>query len=144
MSRLRIHRLARDPLGRAATALLAVNVLGAVVAASTHLSSLVDALGRGSKLSTPGPLLAVQVAAAAVAVAGPGRRTATAGATVLATACSLSLAACAFDGDIGHAGLSASQVAYQVVEVAAIATVWAMALARLVRAVRGRREVVAA
>jgi hypothetical protein len=41
-------------------------------------------------------------------------------------------AAAAFDGDVGHNGLSTPQLAFQLFEVAAIAAVWVLAIRRLI------------
>jgi hypothetical protein len=51
--------------------------------------------------------------------------------------CTLSLSAVAFDGDLGAAGLSAGQIAYQVAITVATAVTWWLAARRL----RGRGSV---
>ncbi len=109
------------------TTLIASYALGAVIAVSDGLAGLGEALTKGTYLSAPGPLIAVQAAAALALLRGYR-----AGAVVLALATTLSLAAAAFDGDVGHSGLSTAEVALQLVEVAAIAAVWVLAIGRLV------------
>ncbi len=53
------------------------------------------------------------------------------GTVLLLAACTLSLAAVALDGDLGSQGLSAGQVAYQLLIAAATAATWVLAVRRL-------------
>src|SRR4051794_14607473 len=99
--------------------LMASYALGAVIAVSDGLASFGDAITNGTYLNAPGPLIAVQAAAAFALLRGYR-----AGAVVLTLATTLSLAAAAFDGDVGHTGLSTAEVAFQAIEVALIAAVW--------------------
>jgi hypothetical protein len=115
-------------LRTAVSALIGVYVAGAVIAVADGLASAGQAASRGTYLSAPGPLIAVQAAAAVAALRGNR-----AGAIALTTASTLSLAAAAFDGDVGHAGLSSAEVGLQAIEVALIAAVWAFAAALATR-----------
>jgi hypothetical protein len=56
------------------------------------------------------------------------------GAALALLACTASLAAVAFDGDVGHAGLSAAQVAFQVLIAVVTAATWVAAVRALRRA----------
>jgi hypothetical protein len=105
--------------------LMAGYAVGAVIAVSDGLASFGDAITNGTYLNAPGPLIAVQAVAAFAALRGYR-----AGAVVLALATTLGLAAAAFDGDVGHAGLTTPEVAFQVLEVVPIAAVWALASKR--------------
>jgi hypothetical protein len=115
-------------LRTAISALLTLYVVGAVIAVADGLATVGQAASKGTYLSAPGPLIAVQTAAALAALRGYR-----AGAVVLALTTTLSLAAAAFDGDVGHAGLSSGEVALQAIEVALIAAVWALATKRALR-----------
>jgi hypothetical protein len=66
---------------------------------------------------------------AAVRLRGHG---AVAGVALVLLACTASLAAVAFDGDMGHAGLTGAQVAYQAVIALLTAALWVAAATRLV------------
>jgi hypothetical protein len=113
---------------RSSLILMASYAVGALIAVSDGLATPGEALTKGTYLNAPGPLIAIQAVAALAALRG--RR---AGTIVLALATSLSLAATAFDGDVGHAGLTSAEVAFQLVEVAAIAAVWALSIGRLIQ-----------
>jgi hypothetical protein len=102
--------------------------IGAVIAVSDGLATTGDAITKGTFLSAPGPLILIQAAAALALLRGYR-----AGTVLLSLAMTLSVVAAAFDGDVGHSGLSAPEVAFQLVEVAAIAAVWVVAVGRLVR-----------
>jgi hypothetical protein len=115
-------------LRKAISALLAIYIAGAVVAVADGLATVGEAVSKGTYLNAPGPLIAVQAGAALAALRGHR-----AGAVVLALACTLSLAAAAFDGDVGHAGLSSMEVAFQAIQVVAIGAVWLVALSRIAR-----------
>src|SRR3954467_9085764 len=92
--------------------LMAGYAVGAVIAVSDGLATSGEAITKGTYLSAPGPLIAVQAAAALALLRG---YPAGAGGRALTT--TLSLAAAAFDGDVGHAGLTSAEVAFQVLEV---------------------------
>src|SRR5689334_20595414 len=111
-------------------ALGALYVAGILLALSGDLASLDDAIANGSKLNAPFPIIAVQLIGGVIAVRGKGRA-AIIGAILLLAACTLSLSAAAFDGDIGAQGLSAGQVAYQLLIAATTATTWVLAVRRL-------------
>src|SRR3954468_11868199 len=101
--------LAPMPLLPRLLATLAVLYLAGIVLALTgDLASLGGAIVNGSVLNAPLVIIGAQLIGGALAV--PGRRL---GAVLLLAACTLSLATAAFDGDVGHAGLSSGQVAYQ-------------------------------
>jgi hypothetical protein len=112
-------------LRKAISSLLVIYFLGAVVAVADGLATVGQAVSKGTYLNAPGPLIAVQALAALAALRGYR-----AGAVVLTLACTLSLAAAAFDGDVGHAGLTTAEVALQAIQVALIAAVWALAARR--------------
>ena len=118
------------PLAIALSALVASYAIGAVLALAGHVGELGDVLGNGTKLSAPLFLIVVEVLAALAILS---RRAPRAGAVVLAAASGLSLAAAAFDGDVAHQGLTAGQVAWQGVEVACAAAVFALAVTRIRR-----------
>jgi hypothetical protein len=88
------------------------------------------AIANGSKVNAPLPIIAVQLLGGAVALLAQGRA-AKIGAILLLAACTLSLAAVAFDGDLGAQALSAGQVAYQLLITATTATTWVVAVRRL-------------
>jgi len=120
----------RLQLTHSLTALGLLYLAGIALALSGDLASLGDAIANGSKVNAPLPIIAVQLAGGAVAVRAKGRR-AVIGAVLLLAACTLSLAAVAFDGDLGSQGLSAGQVAYQLLIAATTATTWVLAVRRL-------------
>jgi hypothetical protein len=118
------------PLAIAVAALVASYAIGAVIALATGVGELSQVLGNGTKLSAPLFLIVVEVLAATAILT---RRAVLPGALVLTAASGLSLAAAAFDGDVAHAGLTAAQVAWQGVEVACSAAVFALAVTRIRR-----------
>src|SRR5919198_4994520 len=95
-------------------ALAVLYVVGIALALSGDLATLGTAIASGSKVNAPLPIIAAQLIGGLVALraAGPAR---IAGGPPLGLPCSVSLAAVAFDGDVGAQGLSAAQVAYQCV-----------------------------
>jgi len=103
---------------------------GIVLALSGDLAELGAAIANGSKLNAPLPIIAVQLIGGAVAVRANGRP-AIIGAIFLLAACTLSLAAVAFDGDLGSQGLSGGQVAYQLLISATTAATWVVAVRQL-------------
>ena len=103
---------------------------GIVLALSGDLAELGTAIANGSKLNAPLPIIAVQLIGGAVAVRATGRP-AIIGAIFLLAACTLSLAAVAFDGDLGSQGLSGGQVAYQLLISATTAATWVVAVRQL-------------
>jgi hypothetical protein len=111
-------------------ALAALYVAGIVLALSGDLASLGDAIANGSKVNAPLPIIAVQLLGGVIAVRAKGRA-ALIGAILLLAACTLSLAAVALDGDLGSQGLSAGQVAYQLLIAAVTAATWVLAVRRL-------------
>jgi hypothetical protein len=117
----------RLQLSHTLSALGLLYLLGVALALSGGLASLGDAIASGSKVNAPLPIIAVQLLGGAVAVRAKGR-VAIIGAILLLAACTLSLAAVAFDGDLGAQGLSAGQVAYQVLITATTATTWMLAV----------------
>jgi hypothetical protein len=99
---------------------------GIALAVGGGLAPLGTAIASGSKVNAPLPIIAAELLGGALLLRG--RRP---GAVLLAAACTLSLAAVAFDGDVGAAGLSAGQVGYQLLIAAATAAAWVLALLRL-------------
>jgi hypothetical protein len=113
-------------------ALAVLYLAGIALALSGDLASLGDAIANGSKVNAPFPIIAVQLIGGVVAWRATGKAR-TIGAILLLAACTLSLAAVALDGDLGSQGLSAAQVAYQLLITAATAATWLLALRRLRR-----------
>jgi hypothetical protein len=121
---------------RAAGLLAGTYLIGAAIALATGLGSLTDVLTNGTKLSAPSFIIVAELLGALLALRYR------AAAVLVLLASGLSLAAAGFDGDVGHAGLTRAEVAWQAVEVAASAVVFALAAARLTR--RPRRPAAAA
>jgi hypothetical protein len=117
-------------LSRTVTLLAALYVAGAAWAVADDLAPLGDALVNGTPINAPLVIIAAQSLGAFAALRLGGRR-ASAGATLVLLACTVSLAAAAFDGDIGSAGLSGVQVADQVLIAALTAATWVGAAIRL-------------
>lgn len=128
--------LRRDLL-TAAAALVTIDLAGAVVAVADDLASTHDVLTKGSYLSAPGPMIVVQALCALVAARSAGRA-GTAAAGLLLAVCTLSLSAAAFDGDVGHAGVSTAEVLLQGAIVVATLGLWLAALARIRQGRRAR------
>src|SRR4051794_25814820 len=125
----------RLQLAHTLSALGLLYLLGIALAVSGDLAPLGTAIANGSEVNAPLPIIAVQLLGGVVALGAKGRPAAI-GAILLLAACTLSLAAVAFDGDLGSGGLSAGQVAYQVLITATTATTWVLA----VRRITGRRS----
>jgi len=113
------------PLAFTAVALLAISVVGALVADADGIASFGHAIGpSGSKLSVPLPVLLVEVGGALGVAYARGRGARLAFAIPALAAATLSLVAFAADGDLGAAGLTSAEVGYQVlVAVATLALV---------------------
>jgi hypothetical protein len=120
----------RPSLAHTVPLLAVLYAAGAAWASAEGFASLGDALLNGTYLNAPLVIIGAQSLGALAALRLGGRRGA-AGATLLLLACTLSLAAAAFDGDLGHAGLSPAQVAYEVAIAAVTAVTWALAVRRL-------------
>src|SRR5919199_4357139 len=90
-------------------ALLALYAVGAVWGAAEGFASFGDAVLNGTYVNAPLPIIALQVLGGVAALRGSRI-----GAVVALLPCTVSLAAVAFDGDLGHSGLDAGHVAYQV------------------------------
>jgi hypothetical protein len=118
-------------LTRTVPLLAALYVGGAAWAVADDIAPVGDALLNGTTLNAPLVIIAAQVLGALAALRLGGRR-AVAGAALVWLACTVSLTAVAFDGDLGSAGLSDAQVAYQVLISLLTAVTWALAAARLV------------
>jgi hypothetical protein len=86
--------------------LLLLNAVGYVVALATGLVDPLPGLVNGSRTSAPLVIWGAQTAGVLL-----GRRFGTA---LTLLACTVSLAAAAFDGDLGHTGLGAGHVAIQI------------------------------
>jgi hypothetical protein len=112
---------------RAAGALAGTYVIGAIIALAAGLGGLADVVGNGTPLSAPSFIVAAELLGALLAVRHR------AGAVLVLAACGLSLAAAAFDGDVGRAGLTRPEIAWQGVEVAVSAVLFALTVARLTR-----------
>jgi hypothetical protein len=123
-------------LMRAAGLLAGTYLIGAVIALATGLAGPADVLTNGTRLSAPSFIVLAELLGAFLATRHR------AGAVLVLLASGLSLAAAGFDGDVGHAGLTRAEVAWQGVEAAASALVFALAAARLTR--RPRRPAAAA
>lgn len=106
--------------------LVVLYLAGIVLAVAGDFTSLTTAVANGSQLNAPAPIIAAQLLGGVLLLRG--RR---AGGVLLLAACTLSLAAVAFDGDLGADGLSAGQVAYQLAITAATAVTWVLALRAL-------------
>jgi hypothetical protein len=100
--------------------LLVLNAIGYVVALATGLVDPLPGLLNGSR--THAPLVIWGAQTIGVVLLLRGRR---AGAVLTLLACTVSLAAVAFDGDLGHAGLGPGHVAIQVAIAATTALLWA-------------------
>src|SRR4051794_6656780 len=99
--------------------LLGLNLLGYAVALATGLVAPLPGLVNGSRTSAPLIIWGAQTAG--VVLLARGRRT---GAVLTLLACTISLAAVAFDGDLGSAGLGSGHVALQYGITAATALLW--------------------
>jgi hypothetical protein len=97
--------------------LLLLNAVGYVVALATGLVDPLPGLLNGSKTNAPLIIWAAQTVGVLL-----NRR---AGTVLALLACTVSLAAAAFDGDLGAAGLGAGQVAIQLGIAAVTAVLWA-------------------
>src|SRR3954452_414771 len=122
----------RLQLSHSIAALGLLYLVGIALALSGDIASLGDAIANGSEVNAPLPIIAVQLLGGVLALRAKGRPAAI-GAILLLAACTLSLAAVAFDGDLGSDGLSAGQVAYQVLITATTATTWVLAVRRITR-----------
>jgi hypothetical protein len=121
----------------AAVALVVLNVVGTVVAATGDLGG---SILNGSKTSIPAPVFVLEVGGALALAHARGIKAAIGGALAL-LASTVSLAAVAFDGDLGHAGLSGGQVATQVAIAVATLALWAAVVTGLLdSSARGRRK----
>jgi len=97
--------------------LLLLNAVGYVVALATGLVDPLPGLLNGSKTNAPLVIWAAQTVGVLL-----HRR---AGTVLALLACTVSLAAAAFDGDLGAGGLGAGQVAIQLGIAAVTAVLWA-------------------
>ena len=104
--------------------LLLLNAVGYVVALATGLVDPLPGLVNGSETNAPLVIWAAQTVGVLL-----GRR---AGTILTLLACTVSLAAAAFDGDLGAAGLGAGQVAIQLGIAAATLLLWVSTAASLV------------
>ena len=127
----------RLQLSHTLVALGLLYLLGIALALSGDIASLGAAIASGSKVNAPLPIITLQLLGGAVAVRAKGRA-AIVGAILLLAACTLSLAAVAFDGDLGAQGLSGGQVAYQLLITATTAFAWVLAVRRLLSSRAGR------
>src|SRR3954452_23849336 len=125
----------RLQLSHSIAALGLLYLVGIALALSGDIASLGDAIANGSKVNAPLPIVTVQLLGGVLALRAKGRPAAI-GAALLLAACTLSLAAVAFDGDLGAQGLSTGQVAYQLLITAATAATWVLAATVIAR---GRR-----
>jgi hypothetical protein len=96
--------------------LLLLNAVGYVVALTTGLADPLPGLVNGSETNAPLVIWATQTAGVLL-----GRR---AGTALALLACTVSLAAAAFDGDLGAGGLGPGQVAIQLGITAATLFLW--------------------
>jgi hypothetical protein len=122
-----LPRASMPPMPTPRTALILVlllNAVGYAVALATGLVDPLPGLLNGSKTNAPLVIWAAQTIGVLL-----GRR---AGAALTLLACTVSLAAAAFDGDLGAAGLGAGQVAIQLGIAAATLLLWVSTAASLV------------
>jgi hypothetical protein len=104
----------------AIAAVVALDVLGLVVAVATGLAAFGDALVSGTPISAPFvPFVASQVALAAAALQQRRRRVAIAAAGLLALACAVSVFSGTQDGSFGADELTGAMTAIQVAIVVA-------------------------
>jgi hypothetical protein len=122
-------------LSHTVPALVAFYAAGAAWAVADGITSLGPAIANGSRLNAPLVIIAAQVLGTLLALRSSGRR-AIAGAALVLLACTASLAAVALDGDVGHAGLSGAQVAFQIAIAATTALTWVAAAVRVAAARR--------
>ena len=108
--------------------LLVLNAVGYVVALATGLADPLPGLVNGSKTNAPLVIWGAQTLGVVLLLRG--RR---AGGVLALLASTASLAAVAFDGDLGAAGLGAGQIAIQVGITAATAVLWAVTAVWLAR-----------
>jgi hypothetical protein len=113
----------------AAVALVVLNVGGIIVAATGDLGG---SLFNGSKTSIPLPVFLVEIGGALALAHARGVKAVIGGSLAL-LASTVSLAAVAFDGDLGHQGLTGGQVVYQVLIAAATLALWGSVIACLAR-----------
>ena len=104
--------------------LLLLNAVGYVVALATGLVDPLPGLVNGSETNAPLVIWVAQTVGVLL-----GRR---AGSLLTLLACTVSLAAAAFDGDLGAAGLAAGQIAIQLGIAAATGLLWVATAASLV------------
>jgi hypothetical protein len=112
--------------------LVSLYIGGIVLAGLGGVASPGAAIANGSELNAPLVIVAAQLLGGFAALRARGVR-ARLGALLAFAACTLSLAAAAFDGDIGASGLAGPQVAYQLVIAAATAATWMVLLRRIAR-----------
>ena len=123
----------RMPTPRTALiALLVLDAVGYVVALATGLADPLPGVVNGSKTNAPLIIWGAQAIGVAVFTARDRR----AGGVLALLASTASLAAAAFDGDLGAASLGAGQVVVQTAIVAATAVLWIATTARLGRPLR--------
>ena len=115
--------------------LLAFNALGYVIALATGLADPLPGLINGSK--TNAPLVIWGAETIGVVLLLRGRR---AGGVLALLAATISLAAAAFDGDLGAGGLGAGQVAVQVSITVATVVLWASTAAAVALWSPGMRQ----
>jgi hypothetical protein len=107
-------------LAAAMAAVIALDVLGLIVAVATDLASFGHAFVSGTAINAPFvPFVAIQVALAGAALQRRHRRLAIGGAAVLALACAVSVFSGTQDGSYGADELTAATAAIQVAIVAA-------------------------
>jgi len=130
-----IHRT----LAAAMAAVVALDVLGLVVAVATDLASFGHAFVSGTAINAPFvPFVPIQIALAVAALQQRHRRLAIAGAALLALACLVSVYSGTQDGSYGADELTPAMTAIQIGIVAASAVAGIAAAAVAVRGVRRR------
>jgi hypothetical protein len=122
-------------LALAMGALLVVDLVGGLWAATSGVNTWADAWGGHALLAAPAPMIAAQVLLTWVAVRGRRRRAAIP-AGLLALACLVSVASGFFDGGLGNAALEPGMAAYQVCLLAVTGVVGMLAAVRAVQLVR--------
>jgi hypothetical protein len=122
-------------LSRTVPVLAALYAAGAAWAVADDLAPAGDVLLNGTTINAPLVIIAAQTLGSIAALRLTGRR-AMAGAVLVLLACTVSLTAVALDGDLGQAGLSGAQVAYQVLITLVTGLTWVAAAARLASPLR--------
>jgi hypothetical protein len=116
-------------LAVAATALVAVDLVGGLLAVASGVNTWSEAWGSKALLAAPVPMIVVQILLVLVAVTRQGRAAVLAGG-VLALACLVSVVSGFFDGGLANDSLDGPLVAFKVFLLLVTGVVGGLALAR--------------